>query len=442
MRRTLRDGARGIVESLLLHPDSRHYRHDLLHATHSALNTLPVTENLCCESSQPPDTADSESSEPPDTADSENVQDIIEEDIEDYPDDYSSYVSLNSTLPSSLSTDAPPSLFSFSSYDSSPPRIQSPDKIDVTKLSKCKVSLNKMAFYSWSGQNEEPLKASELLKNKERITKNSSVTSGSDASQMTDFDILGVSEEAFDDNLNESFNEHYADYALDLNELKTQIDGVGVNSLMDLHLNIRRILDKTHGGPAPSQSISDQYLQLLGDAFPWFDSSSPGKFWSEWEPCSEVAGKTQSVRRQASRDYHVKPSSADHVYASRDLKRKLPTEFTMKKILNKCDKMPTLETRKCVLCGVSGDGDVENITGRLIPLRFSEWIHVNCALWSSEVYEAEDGSLQNVFAAVSRSKTLQCSASGCHTRGATLGCCHPDCSHNYHLQVGGNSHDF
>ena len=105
---------------------------------------------------------------------------------------------------------------------------------------------------------------------------------------------------------------------------------------------------------------------------------------------------------------------------------------------NKCDNKPRDDTRKCVLCGEreSGDSEEDTITGRLIPLRFGDWVHINCALWSSEVYEAEEASLQHVFAAVTRSKSLQCSAAGCHTRGATLGCCHQDCSNNYHLQVG------
>ena len=29
-------------------------------------------------------------------------------------------------------------------------------------------------------------------------------------------------------------------------------------------------------------------------------------------------------------------------------------------------------------------------------LRYNEWVHVNCGLWSSEVYETMDGSLINV----------------------------------------------
>ena len=51
-----------------------------------------------------------------------------------------------------------------------------------------------------------------------------------------------------------------------------------------------------------------------------------------------------------------------------------------------------------------------------------------------QVYEAEDGSLQNVGAAVSRSKTLACSK--CDSRGATIGCCHEDCAANYHFSCG------
>ena len=50
---------------------------------------------------------------------------------------------------------------------------------------------------------------------------------------------------------------------------------------------------------------------------------------------------------------------------------------------------------------------------------------------SGQVYEAEDGSLQGVCAAVSRSKNLTCSR--CETRGATIGCCHEDCGANYHF---------
>lgn len=36
----------------------------------------------------------------------------------------------------------------------------------------------------------------------------------------------------------------------------------------------------------------------------------------------------------------------------------------------------------------------------------NEWTHVNCALWSAEVFEDDDGSLKNVHVAVVRGKQL------------------------------------
>ena len=448
MQRTLRDGARSIVTSLLRHPDSCHYRHDHLHDRHVSLqaeaaNKLPVTANVT-KNLYSADLQSEDTYEPSITANVVNTQE--EEDSENCPDDdNSSYVTLNSSLPSSLSTDAPPSIFSFSSYETESPEVLSPDKIDLTKLDfqklkKCRVSVKKMTFYSWSGQTKNQVNSTE--KEETKIPIESSSNTESDVSQMTDMDVLCVSDEALDFNHDDFEDENCADYALDLNELKSQIDGAGVTSLMDLHLNIRKILENTRDGSEFSKNIREFYLQLLGEVFPWFDASDPGRFWSEWEPSLKMDGKIQN---QASRDYLVKPSSEDHVYASKALKRKLPTEFSMKKDIldyNQCDTKPSGDIRKCVLCGVLGDGDNTDddeegvsVTGRLLPLRFSEWVHVNCALWSNEVYEAEDGSLQNVLAAVTRAKTLQCSAAGCHARGATLGCCHPDCSNNYHLQV-------
>lgn len=35
-----------------------------------------------------------------------------------------------------------------------------------------------------------------------------------------------------------------------------------------------------------------------------------------------------------------------------------------------------------------------------------DWVHINCALWSAEVYEDDDGKLQNVHLALARSRKL------------------------------------
>lgn len=45
-------------------------------------------------------------------------------------------------------------------------------------------------------------------------------------------------------------------------------------------------------------------------------------------------------------------------------------------------------------------------SGRLLYCGQDEWCHANCALWSAEVYEQHDGSLQKVHSAASRGKMM------------------------------------
>jgi len=44
----------------------------------------------------------------------------------------------------------------------------------------------------------------------------------------------------------------------------------------------------------------------------------------------------------------------------------------------------------CALCDHIGDTEQE---GRLLPMQYNLWVHVNCALWSSDVLMAIDGAL-------------------------------------------------
>ena len=62
-----------------------------------------------------------------------------------------------------------------------------------------------------------------------------------------------------------------------------------------------------------------------------------------------------------------------------------------------------------------------------------------CALWSSEVYEQEDGSLHQVQRAISRGRQLACT--WCGELGATLGCCAGRaCSAVFHLKCAVYAH--
>ena len=60
-----------------------------------------------------------------------------------------------------------------------------------------------------------------------------------------------------------------------------------------------------------------------------------------------------------------------------------------------------------------------------------KWVHLNCALWSDEVYETENGALVNVDIALKQSRALTCIA--CKQKGATVKCFKVRCTSVYHL---------
>ncbi|EDO47618.1 predicted protein [Nematostella vectensis] len=129
------------------------------------------------------------------------------------------------------------------------------------------------------------------------------------------------------------------------------------------------------------------------------------------------------------------------------------------------------DTRKCQLCNRLGD-DEPTRAGRLLYSALDEWVHINCGLWSAEVFEDDEGRLQNVQAAVTRGKMMKShrktnfpskSVSGlsglldavgelfypiscladifekcelCGEAGATVGCCENRCPMNYHFMCG------
>lgn len=67
-----------------------------------------------------------------------------------------------------------------------------------------------------------------------------------------------------------------------------------------------------------------------------------------------------------------------------------------------------------------------------------KWVHLNCALWSDEVYETVSGSLMNVETVLQQSLTAVCVH--CNQSGATLKCYKLRCSLMYHLPCAVKSH--
>ncbi|KRZ75512.1 Histone-lysine N-methyltransferase 2C [Trichinella papuae] len=88
------------------------------------------------------------------------------------------------------------------------------------------------------------------------------------------------------------------------------------------------------------------------------------------------------------------------------------------------------DTRICELCSRMGDGETE-VCGRLLNMDAGRWVHVNCVLWSAEVYETMDGGLVNVEQAVRRASVTRCVL--CDLPGATIPCYKMKCGSNFHL---------
>ncbi|GLG97653.1 Histone-lysine N-methyltransferase trr [Gryllus bimaculatus] len=117
------------------------------------------------------------------------------------------------------------------------------------------------------------------------------------------------------------------------------------------------------------------------------------------------------------------------------VKYKKPTDREVTEMLYRMgitmrpSKLPD-DTRKCMFCHQVGDG-VADGPARLLNFDVDKWVHLNCALWSDEVYETVNGALMNLENALQLSLVLNCVV--CHRVGATLRCFKHRCSNVYHL---------
>ncbi|XP_076146903.1 histone-lysine N-methyltransferase 2C [Alosa pseudoharengus] len=93
--------------------------------------------------------------------------------------------------------------------------------------------------------------------------------------------------------------------------------------------------------------------------------------------------------------------------------------------------------RRCCLCQRRGDGETDG-PARLLNLDLDVWVHLNCALWSSEVYETQAGALINVELALRRGLALRCAH--CQQTGATSGCHRLRCANAYHFTCALEAH--
>ncbi|XP_066495898.1 histone-lysine N-methyltransferase 2A [Tiliqua scincoides] len=251
---------------------------------------------------------------------------------------------------------------------------------------------------------------------------------------------------------------------LDLESVKRKMDQGGYTSVLEFSDDIVKIIQaamNADGGQPElkkaNSMVKSFFVRQMERVFPWF-SVKKSRF---WEP-NKVATNSGMLPNA------VLPPSLDHNYAQWQereenscaqqppLRKKIipaprpkgPGEPDSPTLLlpptppvsssdRSREDSPELapppdveDNRQCALCLKYGD-DGGNDSGRLLYIGQNEWTHVNCALWSAEVFEDDDGSLKNVHVAVIRGKQLRCEF--CQRPGATVGCCLTSCTSNYHF---------
>ncbi|XP_056148692.1 histone-lysine N-methyltransferase 2C [Lampris incognitus] len=95
------------------------------------------------------------------------------------------------------------------------------------------------------------------------------------------------------------------------------------------------------------------------------------------------------------------------------------------------------DQRRCCFCHQLGDGITDG-PARLLNLDLDVWVHLNCALWSTEVYETQAGALINVELALRRGQSVRCAY--CQQTGATSGCHRLRCTNVYHFTCALQAH--
>ncbi|XP_078478549.1 histone-lysine N-methyltransferase 2B-like, partial [Lampetra planeri] len=212
----------------------------------------------------------------------------------------------------------------------------------------------------------------------------------------------------------------------DLQAMDKKFKGGSYTSVKAFHADVvsvmRKWLKEEEFLPEDQRLTSqarDYYVKLMQQVF----SCLPGHHLEKWNSFSEdfPSGMLPEA---------VLPPSKEHSYAQW-LKRTYQLNEPRGPQGGETASldMETRDLRQCALCQQYGDSAPSD-SGRLLYLGQNEWAHINCCLWSAEVYE-ENSALLQVHSAVSRGRHLRCDR--CGQSGATVGCCLSTCQSNFHF---------
>ncbi|XP_078033510.1 histone lysine N-methyltransferase trithorax [Augochlora pura] len=207
-----------------------------------------------------------------------------------------------------------------------------------------------------------------------------------------------------------------------LMSVKRKVNNNEYKTLLQFHIDMGHVINSTG-----TKELIDAYHEILREVFPWFSPKS----------IKNSNGKVNNTLTPFKDD---KQDDSCHTKLD-DSILEIWKEEVMKAPKAIAAKTANLynvnveDSRSCCLCKGLGDGQ-ETKEGRLLYCGQNEWVHSNCALWSNEVFEEIDGSLQNVHSAISRGRLIRCTE--CGKKGASVGCCAKNCSNTYHYPCARN----
>ncbi|XP_017279835.1 histone-lysine N-methyltransferase 2B isoform X2 [Kryptolebias marmoratus] len=232
----------------------------------------------------------------------------------------------------------------------------------------------------------------------------------------------------------------------DLKAVEKKFKEGGYTSIKAFYLDVAAVMRKwlkeeelLSEEQRPTLQSKAHYVQVMKQVFSWF----PACLLKKWNSFSEEfpngmlpeavvpPSKEHSYAQWMERTYQPRESRGPQIQADRKPDSVLTQESgaPLNTPLYPQESTKSEDPRQCVLCQQCGDA-VSSEAGRLLYLGQNEWAHINCCLWSAEVYE-QDGALLQVHSAVSRGRYLRCDR--CGQSGATVGCYIANCQSNFHF---------
>ncbi|KAM7384412.1 hypothetical protein PAMA_011659 [Pampus argenteus] len=239
----------------------------------------------------------------------------------------------------------------------------------------------------------------------------------------------------------------------DLQAMDKKFKGGGYTSIKAFHADVVSVMknwlkeeDFLPEDKRLTSQAKEHYVKLMDQLFNWF----PGHHLKKWSSFSEEfpsgmlpeavlpPSKEHSYAQWLKRTYQLKEARGPQAGKNDSVLSSVTTlqsgashslPLHSHGVTSDLETTKTEDARQCALCQQCGDSAPSD-AGRLLYLGQNEWAHVNCCLWSAEVYEEKSALLQ-VHSAVSRGRHLRCDR--CGQSGATVGCCLATCQSNFHF---------